>query len=212
MKLMPSKKCLIKVFELLKHYERLALTALEVSKASAVDVLKLQIRQNELNQEKAVLIQQYNGIQAAINSKLNRSYNTKVTIESSPEIPEEDTLYDYETLALNPELLKYDKLYQSVELSELLNQKEKKKKKKCNITYTQKKKKKKKKKKYQKKKTQKNKKKKKEQKKKHTKTKNKKRENNNKPTNTYKQTNTETEERQETSRTQQKRDTTKKIT
>ncbi len=121
-----KQKVLDKSIELLKHYERLALTALEVSKASAVDVLKLQIRQNELNQEKAVLIQQYNGIQAAINSKLNRSYNTKVTIESSPEIPEEDTLYEYETLALNPELLKYDKLYQSVELSELLNQKEKK--------------------------------------------------------------------------------------
>ena len=35
--------------ELLETYERLALTSVEVGKASAVDVLRLQIRQNELS-------------------------------------------------------------------------------------------------------------------------------------------------------------------
>ena len=43
---------------------------------------------------------------------------------SNMEIPEEDPFQGYDALSLNPELLKYDKLYESVEQSELLNQKE----------------------------------------------------------------------------------------
>ena len=39
-------------------------------------------------------------------------------------IPLEDPMYATESLTLNPELLKYDRLYESVEQSELLNQKE----------------------------------------------------------------------------------------
>ncbi|MCX7549942.1 TolC family protein [Xanthomarina sp. F2636L] len=109
---------------LLKSYEQLALTSLEVGKASAVDVLRLQIRQNELQQEKDVLTQQNKGIQAALNSLMNRKYDDVVTVVSSMEIPEDDSFYNYKALSLNPELLKYDKLYESVEQSELLNQKE----------------------------------------------------------------------------------------
>ncbi|SRX75708.1 TolC family protein [Aequorivita antarctica] len=109
---------------LLQTYERLALTSLEVGKASAVDVLRLQIRQNELQQEKDVLIQQDKGIQAAINGLLNREYDKDALVVSSLEIPEEDNFYSYEALSVNPELLKYDKLYESVVQSELLNQRE----------------------------------------------------------------------------------------
>lgn len=109
---------------LLQTYERLALTSLEVGKASAVDVLRLQIRQNELQQEKDVLVQQDKGIQAAINGLLNREYDKDAVVVSSLEIPEEDNFYSYEALSVNPELLKYDKLYESVAQSELLNQRE----------------------------------------------------------------------------------------
>lgn len=109
---------------LLQSYERLALNSLEVGKASAVDVLRLQMRQNELIQEKEILIQQNNGIQAAINSLMNRGYDKEVSVASILEIPEDDSFYGYDALSLNPELLKYDKLYESVEQSELLNQKE----------------------------------------------------------------------------------------
>ncbi len=109
---------------LLETYERLALTSLEVNKASAVDVLKLQIRQNELQQEIDVLDQQNKGIQAAMNSLLNKPYDTEVEVSDALEIPENDTIFSYDSLAVNPELLKYDKLYQSVEQSELMNLKE----------------------------------------------------------------------------------------
>lgn len=109
---------------LLQTYEKLALTSVEVGKASAVDVLRLQIRQNELQQEKEVLIQQNKGIQAAMNSLMNRDYDRDISVVSALEIPQEDNLFSYDSLAINPELLKYDKLYESIEQSELLNQKE----------------------------------------------------------------------------------------
>src|SRR5690606_34192108 len=64
--------------QLLKTYERLALTSVEVGKASAVDVLRLQIRQNELQQEKEVLTQQSKGFQAAVNGLLNRDYDKDI--------------------------------------------------------------------------------------------------------------------------------------
>lgn len=109
---------------LLKTYERLALTSVEVGKASAVDVLKLQIRQNELQQQKEVLQQQYIAEQAVFNNLLNRDESISVEVASGMDIPEEDPILEKEALTLNPELLKYDQLYESVVQSELLNQKE----------------------------------------------------------------------------------------
>lgn len=110
--------------ELLQTYERLALTSVEVGKASAVDVLRLQIRQNELQQEKEVLTQQSKGIQAAMNSLLNRDYDKEITAVETLEMPIEDIQFSFDALSLNPELLKYDKLYESVTQSEVLNQRE----------------------------------------------------------------------------------------
>jgi len=109
---------------LLKTYERLALTSVEVGKASAVDVLKLQIRQNELQQQKEVLQQQYLAEQAVFNNLLNRDESISIEVVDEMGIPEEDPILEKEALTLNPELLKYDQLYESVVQSELLNQKE----------------------------------------------------------------------------------------
>lgn len=119
-----KQEVLDKNITLLQTYERLALSSLEVGKASAVDVLRLQIRQNELRQQKEVLLQENKEIQAAINSLMNLPYDKEVVVVGSFEIPEEENYYNYENLDVNPELLKYDKLYQSVEQAEVLNQKE----------------------------------------------------------------------------------------
>ena len=110
--------------ELLQTYEKLALTSVEVGKASAVDVLRLQIRQNELQQEKDVLTQQSKGIQSALNSLLNRDYDKEFMVTDSLEMPIDDLQLSFDALELNPELLKYDKLYESVSQSELLNLRE----------------------------------------------------------------------------------------
>ncbi|MBD0777319.1 TolC family protein [Maribacter sp. ANRC-HE7] len=119
-----KQKVLVENIELLETYETLALTSLEVGKASAVDVLRLQMRQNELEQLKEVLAQQYLAEQTLLNKLLNRDKDIVVNVVEELTIPSETDLINTENLSLHPELIKYDKLYQSVEQSELLNQKE----------------------------------------------------------------------------------------
>jgi cobalt-zinc-cadmium efflux system outer membrane protein len=109
---------------ILKTHEKLALTSVEVGKASAVDVLRLQMRQNELEQFKQVLEQDYLSEQTLLNKLLNREKNIEISIENELIMPLGNTLINSGKLALHPELLKYDKLYESVEQSELLNRKE----------------------------------------------------------------------------------------
>ncbi|GAL64588.1 TolC family protein [Algibacter lectus] len=110
--------------KILETYETLALTSVEVGKASAVDVLRLQMRQNEMQQLKDVLSQQFLAEQTNLNNLLNRENDVTVTVVDSLMMPSEDFEVTTKNLALHPELLKYDKLYQSLEQSELLNQKE----------------------------------------------------------------------------------------
>ncbi|MCL7763161.1 TolC family protein [Polaribacter sp. Z014] len=115
---------LVENIKLLDTYETLALTSVEVGKASAVDVLRLQMRQNEMQQLLEVLGQQFLAEQTKFNKLLNREKAIAVKVVNELSIPSEDFEITTKNLALHPELLKYDKLYQSVEKSELLNQKE----------------------------------------------------------------------------------------
>jgi cobalt-zinc-cadmium efflux system outer membrane protein len=115
---------LLENIQLLKTYEKLALTSVEIGKASAVDVLRLQIRQNELQQQKEVLEEKYWAEQSSFNNLLNRNENMLVEVVADLEIPAENELYNTDALSLNAELLKYDKLYESVVQSELLNKRE----------------------------------------------------------------------------------------
>lgn len=109
--------------QLLKTYEELALTAVEVGKASAVDVLRLQIRQNELHQQREILRQQYIAEQANFNAFLNRNSSLAIEVIDFMTLPSEDPVTS-DSLALNPELLRFDKMYASVTQAELLNQRE----------------------------------------------------------------------------------------
>ncbi|MEH6620427.1 TolC family protein [Maribacter arcticus] len=115
---------LLENIQLLKTYEKLALTSVEIGKASAVDILRLQIRQNELQQQKEVLEEKYWAEQSSFNNLLNRNENMLVEAVADLEIPAENELYNTDALSLNAELLKYDKLYESVVQSELLNKRE----------------------------------------------------------------------------------------
>ena len=119
-----KQKVLDENIQLLETYERLALTSVEVGKASAVDVLRLQIRQNELQQQKEVLEEEFVAAQISFNNLLNQEENTLVETPIMMEIPTDDLVYNMDNLVLNPELLKYDKLYESVTQSELLNLRE----------------------------------------------------------------------------------------
>ncbi|PHS07318.1 MAG: transporter [Kordia sp.] len=119
-----KQEVLAENIKLLTTYETLALTSVEVGKVSVVDVLRLQMRQNELEQLKQVLMQQYLAEQTVFNKLLNRDKGIRIDVISELKIPLESNPMNSENLALHPELIKYDKLYQSVEQSELLNQKE----------------------------------------------------------------------------------------
>ena len=121
---MAKQEVLIENISLLETYETLALTSVEVGKASAVDVLRLQMRQNEMEQLNKVLKQQYLAEQTRFNKFLNRDKDIAVKVVNELNIPLEDFEINTENLVLHSELLKYDKLYYSVEQSELLNQKE----------------------------------------------------------------------------------------
>lgn len=110
--------------KLLKTYETLALTSVEVGKASVVDVLRLQMRENEIQQVLDVLNQQFLTEETNFNKLLNRDKSIEVNLINELNLPSVDFDVTTENLALHPEVLKYDKLYIAVEKSELLNQKE----------------------------------------------------------------------------------------
>ena len=118
-----KQKVLDENIQLLKTYERLALTSLEVGNASAVDVLRLQIRQNGMQEQKEVLMQELLSERSVFNNLLNREEAMNVDLVDSLGIDDDFGQVTAE-LDLHPELEKYDRLYESVAQSEILNQKE----------------------------------------------------------------------------------------
>lgn len=119
-----KQKVLAENIKLLNTYETLALTFVEVGKASVVDVLRLQMRQNEMQQLFDVLKQEFLAEKTTFNKLLNRDKAISINITDDLIIPSEDFEVNTGNLVLHPELLKYDKLYESVKNSDLLNQKE----------------------------------------------------------------------------------------
>ena len=109
--------------KLLKTYEQLALTAVEVGNASAVDVLRLQIRQNELQEQKEILLQELHSERNVFNNLLNRDEAMEIEVVDSL-VVNIDYVQATAEIGLHPELEKYDRLYNSVEQSEAFNQKE----------------------------------------------------------------------------------------
>lgn len=119
-----KQRILVENIKLLKSYESLALVSVEVGNASAVDVLRLQMRQNELVQLNQILEQNYIAEQTLFNKLLNRNKSIKIELVDELSIQLDEIEISFEKLKLHPELVKYDKIYQSVEQSELLNQKD----------------------------------------------------------------------------------------
>ncbi|MET6991669.1 MAG: cobalt-zinc-cadmium efflux system outer membrane protein [Sediminicola sp.] len=109
--------------ELLKTYEKLALTSLEVGNASAVDVLRLQIRQNELQAQKEVLVLDYVSEGNLFNNLMNREEALPIDLVDDLPVSNEGEKQIWD-LQFHPELEKYDRLYESITQSEILNQKE----------------------------------------------------------------------------------------
>ncbi|WGF92436.1 TolC family protein [Aequorivita marisscotiae] len=110
--------------QLLQVYERLALTSVEVGQASAVSVLRLQMRQNDLIEQKLRLQQDYSAALTATNKIMNREEVTDIAIRDSLTIPEKETEIDFSQLKLHPEITKYNELNEVVSQADILNKKE----------------------------------------------------------------------------------------
>lgn len=110
--------------ELLKTYEQMALTSVEVGKASVVSVLRLQMRQNDLAEQKRVLEQDYSAELIAFNKIMNREEVSDIELPESLPLAEKEVEIDFAGLALHPELAKYEELNKAISQSDALNKKE----------------------------------------------------------------------------------------
>ena len=110
--------------QLLQVYERMALTSVEVGQTSAVSVLRLQMRQNELMERKLVLEQDYAAELTAFNKIMNRDEIAQISIVDSLFMPEKDSDIDFASLSLHPELRKFEELNKVVSQADALNKKE----------------------------------------------------------------------------------------
>lgn len=120
-----SKKDVLKNhIQLVERYETIVLNSVEVGQTSLVDVLKLQMKREELLRQKELLEQNFWKEQAAFNLLLNRDSGVTVAVVSDLKLPAQDRVVDTSTLDLHPELVQFDRLYASVTDSELVNKKE----------------------------------------------------------------------------------------
>ena len=113
-----------KAIELFKSYEALTLKAVENGSASVVNVLQLQIEQNKLSEEFLKIQELEKAEEVAFANLLSDDSFEGIQFSEMLEIPLEDLMHEQSRLAVNPEILKYDKLFAAVQQSEIVNQKE----------------------------------------------------------------------------------------
>ena len=110
--------------QLLKVYEQMALTSVELGQASAVSVLRLQMRQNDLLERKLILEQEYAAELTAFNKIMNRKEVVEIAIIDSLTLPDKDLEIDFSKLYLHPELKKFEELNNVISEADALNKKE----------------------------------------------------------------------------------------
>jgi len=110
--------------ELLQIYEQMALTSVEVGKASAVSVLRLQMRQNDLIERKLVLEQDYAAELITFNKIMNREEVADIQLPDSLPLPAQEVELDFAQLSLHPELTKFEELNKAVTQFDAVNKKE----------------------------------------------------------------------------------------
>ncbi len=106
---------------LLDSYRAVALTSLETGRASAVDVLRLEIRKSDVVAQRQMLETQFKAASFAFFRLLNAT-ETAMTF-SVIHLPEALPESDFPALGPHPELEKYGRLYESVVREEALNRK-----------------------------------------------------------------------------------------
>lgn len=108
---------------LVRDYEELAFTAVENASASAVDVIRLQLRISELKERLQILKIQVNAQKARLNLLVGRSEDTPIEVPDTLYLPE---IHDIEISQLleHPELELLEQQLRAVKAAGLVNEKD----------------------------------------------------------------------------------------
>ena len=109
--------------ELLQTYHELALNSVETGSATAVEVLKLQIRQNDLQEKIENLQQEYLAEKSDFNSLLGRNPEANVEVPDSIFLPDEDVTISPDIIN-HPEVMEITQESAAVTRDEEFNQKQ----------------------------------------------------------------------------------------
>ena len=110
--------------DLLELYHQLALNAVEAGNASAIEVLRLKMRQNELREQKEILELKYESRKVNFNKILDREAVADVNLPDTLAINQEAPDSIPGNIEVNPEILKFDGLTESILQAEELNKRE----------------------------------------------------------------------------------------
>jgi len=109
--------------ELLNTYERIALNDLEHNRFSMVDVLKIKIERNKIQNDLDNNQLEIEASSRTFNILLNREEDIKINIPVSLEI-EDNGLLNKENISQNPKLLQYENIQSALFKSEIASKKE----------------------------------------------------------------------------------------
>ncbi|WP_310994173.1 TolC family protein [Aequorivita marina] len=123
-KIAKQQQVLADNIQLLQVYERMALTSVEVGQASAVSVLRLQMRQNDLVERKLVLEQDLEAEKITFNKIMNRKEIQEIPIADTLSLPKNEVEVNFSKLMLHPEIAKFEALNKVVSQADILNKKE----------------------------------------------------------------------------------------
>ncbi|MBW1295489.1 TolC family protein [Aquimarina litoralis] len=118
------QRILDKQEKLLDTYIEIALKEVENNRASAVDVLKLNIAKNNLQNEKEILKGEILTSETAMNQLLHRDGFDPLVVPDNLFIPEEEPTMMLDDITYHPELITYDHLNDLLEKKENVNTKE----------------------------------------------------------------------------------------
>ncbi|MDY8134722.1 TolC family protein [Aquimarina sp. 2201CG5-10] len=110
--------------QLLENYKEVAISEVAGNKATTLDVLKITIAQNELDNKIEILKGNILNVETSFNKLLDRDGFDELLVPDNLIIPEEEPTMSIDEVTYHPELLKYDHLDEVVNAQKRVNDKE----------------------------------------------------------------------------------------
>lgn len=119
-----KEKILKQQKELLKNSKEISISEVANNKVSAVDVLRINIAQNQLDNEIEILKGMILNIETTFNKLLDRDGFDPLVVPNNLIIPDEEPTLYIDDVTYHPELLKYDNLDEMINAQKKVNDKE----------------------------------------------------------------------------------------